>query len=309
MITADWQAIAGELDADGCARTPRLLTPAVCRELAAQYERPELFRSTVDMARHRFGSGQYRYFTHDLPSTRPRAARGPLPAPAGDRPRLGLPPRPVPRGRTPWGSGWRCATRPGRVRARRSCCATWLGDWNALHRDLFGDTIFPLQVVVGLERVRQRTTPVVSSSWSSSGRGRSPGAPAVALQAGARPDLHHQGPAGRQRARLVRRLRSGTAGQHRPLRPPTGSRPRLPRRLSRGVDPPAGTVPGPVTFPERFARRVGASGEQRPQAVDVGERHNQSYGRPCGGAGRESLLGAGGVRGPPVGGRAGPDRP
>ena len=63
----DWQAIATELDAQGCARTPRLLTPAQCRDLAALYDKPELFRSTVDMARHRFGSGQYRYFTHDLP--------------------------------------------------------------------------------------------------------------------------------------------------------------------------------------------------------------------------------------------------
>src|SRR5205814_2117765 len=26
------------------------------------------------------------------------------------------------------------------------------GDWNALHRDLYGDLVFPLQVVVGLDR-------------------------------------------------------------------------------------------------------------------------------------------------------------
>ena len=47
---ADWQAIAAELDAQGCARTPRLLTPAECRDLAALYDKPELFRSTIDMA-------------------------------------------------------------------------------------------------------------------------------------------------------------------------------------------------------------------------------------------------------------------
>jgi len=67
VTTADWQALAAELDAQGGARTPRLLDPAGCRELAALYDKPELFRSTVDMARHRFGSGQYRYFSHDLP--------------------------------------------------------------------------------------------------------------------------------------------------------------------------------------------------------------------------------------------------
>ncbi|MGV9773762.1 2OG-Fe(II) oxygenase, partial [Streptosporangium sp. NPDC003464] len=25
------------------------------------------------------------------------------------------------------------------------------GDWNALHRDLYGDLVFPLQVVIGLD--------------------------------------------------------------------------------------------------------------------------------------------------------------
>ena len=69
LAVADWQAIAAELDAQGCARTPRLLSPAGCRDLMALYDKPELFRSTIDMARHRFGSGQYRYFTHDLPES------------------------------------------------------------------------------------------------------------------------------------------------------------------------------------------------------------------------------------------------
>jgi hypothetical protein len=67
LDAADWKAIAADLDADGCARTPRLLTPGECRGLIAVYDQPELFRTTIDMARHRFGSGQYRYFTHDLP--------------------------------------------------------------------------------------------------------------------------------------------------------------------------------------------------------------------------------------------------
>lgn len=33
-----------------------------CRALAALYDEDGRFRSTVDMARHRFGDGQYRYF-------------------------------------------------------------------------------------------------------------------------------------------------------------------------------------------------------------------------------------------------------
>ena len=95
LAAADWAAVSAELDASGCAVTPVLLTPAQCRDLAGLYDQPELFRSTIDMARHRFGSGQYRYFTHDLPDAGPRAARGLLPAPAHHRPELGQPTRPA----------------------------------------------------------------------------------------------------------------------------------------------------------------------------------------------------------------------
>jgi len=45
------------------ARVDRVDWPAVIDELEAA-----LFRSTIDMARHRFGSGQYRYFRRPLPA-------------------------------------------------------------------------------------------------------------------------------------------------------------------------------------------------------------------------------------------------
>ena len=123
LAAADWAAIAADLDAVGCAVTPRLLAPAQCRDLADLYDQPDRFRATIDMARHRFGSGQYRYFSHDLPGP-VRALREAfyphLLVIARDwASRLGLP-----RGRTPWRSGWRRATRPGRPRAPRSCCVT-----------------------------------------------------------------------------------------------------------------------------------------------------------------------------------------
>jgi uncharacterized protein len=44
------------------------------------------------------------------------------------------------------------------------------GDWNALHRDLFGDLVFPLQVVIGLDEYgTTRDRPVRSArGWSAS---------------------------------------------------------------------------------------------------------------------------------------------
>jgi hypothetical protein len=121
LASADWPASSADLDASGCAVTPRLLTAAQCRDLAGLYDQPELFRSTIDMGRHRFGSGQYRYFTHDLPepvrALREAFTRTSCPSP-GAGPAAWADPR---RGQTFWGSGSGCATRPGSPGVPRSC--------------------------------------------------------------------------------------------------------------------------------------------------------------------------------------------
>jgi hypothetical protein len=152
LAAADWPAITAELDASGCAVTPRLLTPAQCHDLAARYDQPDLFRSTIDMARHRFGSGQYRYFTHDLPAP-VRALREAfyphLLTIARDwAGRLGRP--------APWpdtlGEWLAMCHRGGQSRSAQILLRYQPGDWNALHRDLFGDLVFPLQVVIGLDQ-------------------------------------------------------------------------------------------------------------------------------------------------------------
>jgi len=151
LSAADWQQAADDLDAVGCASTPRLLTPAQCRELAGLYDRPELFRATIDMARHRFGSGQYRYFTHDLPEPL-RAVREAfyphlLVIARAWAERLGRP--------APWpdtlGEWLELCHRAGQSKSSQILLRYRAGDWNALHRDLFGDLVFPLQVVIGLD--------------------------------------------------------------------------------------------------------------------------------------------------------------
>jgi hypothetical protein len=106
------------------------------------------------------------------------------------------------------------------------------GDWNALHRDVFGDLVFPLQVVVGLDEYGTDYTGgefllVEAAEGAVPGHLRRPGA-------GPRPDLHHQGPAGAQRARLVCGL-GPARRKHRALRPPACPRPGLARRLNPGV--------------------------------------------------------------------------
>jgi hypothetical protein len=147
----DWAALGAELDEYGCALTPPLLTRAECRQLAALYDDAHRFRSTIDMARFRFGAGQYRYFAYPLPEpvAALRAACYPhlLPIARDWAARLRRP--------APWPdelAGWlaRChaagQTKPTPILLRYGA-----GDWNALHRDLYGDLVFPLQVVIGLD--------------------------------------------------------------------------------------------------------------------------------------------------------------
>ncbi|MFF4750886.1 2OG-Fe(II) oxygenase [Streptomyces sp. NPDC002514] len=151
VADTDWGALAAELDAHGSASTAELLTPAECRELAALYERPELFRTTVDLARHRFGSGAYRYFTHELPApvAALRAALYPrlLPVARDWAARLGRP-APWPDSLDAWLARCHAA---GQDRSAQILLRYGTGDWNALHRDVFGELVFPLQVVIALD--------------------------------------------------------------------------------------------------------------------------------------------------------------
>jgi hypothetical protein len=148
---AGWAALTDEVNDYGCALTPRLLSPAECRSVAALYERAELFRSTIDMARYRFGSGQYRYFDNPLPEfvgalreafypqllaiARDWAAKLGRPAPWPDT---------LPEWLALCHSAGQSKPTPILLRYREN-------DWNALHRDLYGELVFPLQVVIALD--------------------------------------------------------------------------------------------------------------------------------------------------------------
>lgn len=139
----DWSALAGELDAHGHALTRQLLTPGECREITALYDDTERFRTTIDMARYRFGSGEYRYFTHELPPVvaELRAAFYPrLLVVARDwAEKLGKP-APWPDSLDEWLAMCHAA---GQDRSAQILLRYGPGDWNALHRDVFGDMLFP----------------------------------------------------------------------------------------------------------------------------------------------------------------------
>ena len=145
----DWDDLHTQLDDRGFAITPPLLEPVECAELSDLFDGGH-FRSTVDMARHRFGDGRYRSST-----IRSRADRGParrlLPAPgAGGQPVVGAARRR--RGRLSLehaGLLERCRE-AGQERPTPLILRYGADDWNALHQDLYGDVYFPFQALTVL---------------------------------------------------------------------------------------------------------------------------------------------------------------
>src|SRR5579875_2094453 len=63
----DWQSILEAVNAEGFATVPPLLSAQECSELRLMYGVRERFRSRVEMARFRFGVGEYKYFAAPLP--------------------------------------------------------------------------------------------------------------------------------------------------------------------------------------------------------------------------------------------------
>src|SRR5256884_2339963 len=67
LAALDWPAIEQSLWELGYAKTPPVLTPAECTELITLYADDRRFRSRVEMARYKFGVGDYQYFGAPLP--------------------------------------------------------------------------------------------------------------------------------------------------------------------------------------------------------------------------------------------------
>jgi uncharacterized protein len=145
-----WPALRDDLDARGFAVTAPLLTADECAALAALFDEGR-FRSTIDMARHRFGDGRYRYFDHPLPvpipELRPALYRrlAPVANDWADRLRGDSPTFPLEHDELIE----RCAA-AGQTRPTPLILRYGEGDWNALHQDLYGDVYFPFQAVTVL---------------------------------------------------------------------------------------------------------------------------------------------------------------
>ena len=147
----DWEAITAEANDFGGALLPRLLTPAETSKIRQLYPDDHLFCATIDMRRYRFGEGEYRYFERPYPEPieQLKQALYPrlLPIARDWWTKLGRTPPPWPDTLDEWLLMCHAA---GQTKSTAILLRYGEGDWNALHRDLYGDLVFPLQVVINL---------------------------------------------------------------------------------------------------------------------------------------------------------------
>lgn len=148
----DWEWIERSLWEWGYARTSTLVTAGECNALVNLYSDDRHFRSRIEMARYRFGIGEYKYFRDPLPavveslrvSAYPHLARiaNRWMEALGGRERYPLDLE---------GFLSRCAKR-GQTKPTPLLLCYETGGYNCLHQDLYGDVAFPFQLTCALSR-------------------------------------------------------------------------------------------------------------------------------------------------------------
>jgi uncharacterized protein len=143
-----WAGVTAELDAQGWAVIPRLVSDSACNTVAGLYNSEDGFRSRVIMARHGFGRGEYRYFSYPLlPLVEQlRKTLYPLLVPTANRwhERMNMDVRFPP---THEEFLKRCH-QAGQTKPTPLLLQYGEGDYNCLHQDLYGEHVFPLQVAI-----------------------------------------------------------------------------------------------------------------------------------------------------------------
>ena len=144
----EWSSVEQQLDDSGWAVLPGVLTADETDALVRLYDDDRMFRSRVVMAKHGFGRGEYKYFKYPLPAILAdvRTAMYPRLVPIANR----------------WNESMRVEVRypdahaefiarchdAGQTRPTPLLLRYAEGDFNALHQDVYGEHLFPLQMMI-----------------------------------------------------------------------------------------------------------------------------------------------------------------
>ena len=145
IAALDWGQIESDLNERGFALTEPLLHTDQCASLIALYDDRDRFRSRIEMARFRYGVGEYKYFAQPVPAlvAELRTALYRHLAPIANRwlKLLGGAqefPRSV-------GEYLKVCHAAGQSRPTPLLLRYQAGGYNCLHQDLYGELAFPLQ--------------------------------------------------------------------------------------------------------------------------------------------------------------------
>lgn len=148
----DWEELHSALSESGYAQIGRVLTPEECRELIGLYPDDARFRSHIDMARFRFGLGDYKYFADPLPAVIQELRNSFYPPLAelanrwmenlGSRERFPI----------QLEEFLKVCHRHGQRRPTPLLLRYSEGGYNCLHQDIYGEVAFPLQVACFLSQ-------------------------------------------------------------------------------------------------------------------------------------------------------------
>jgi hypothetical protein len=152
-INIDWQNALAQLDERGFALLTGVLPKEHCEALATGYADDGQFRSRIDMSRHAFGRGEYKYFKYPLPAVvqQLRSSIYPRLAPLANQwlDRLGTK---QPRYPETLADFTKQCHRAGQRRPTPLMLKYGPGDFNCLHQDLYGDIFFPFQITFFLSQ-------------------------------------------------------------------------------------------------------------------------------------------------------------
>ena len=152
LAALDWPAMERSLWEHGYAKTPPVLTPDECAQLVALYPDDTRFRSRIDMARYRFGVGEYKYFAAPLPPLveELRVHAYPPLAAIANQWEVALDTAVL--HPTDLGALLARCRKKGQTKPTPLLLHYESGGYNCLHQDLYGEVVFPLQLTCFLSR-------------------------------------------------------------------------------------------------------------------------------------------------------------
>jgi hypothetical protein len=154
----EWPAVEAHLDAHGWAVLPGLIDGAASESLRGLYSDPSHFRSRVVMSRHGFGRGEYQYFRYPLPAPVSAMRESLYPRLVGLANRwnetMGIDVR-YPDTHDAFLARCHAA---GQSRPTPLLLQYGTDDFNALHQDVYGEHVFPLQAMVLLAEPEEEFT-------------------------------------------------------------------------------------------------------------------------------------------------------